>query len=260
MKAVKMLREPDLLNPILIAAWPGVGNVALIATTYLKDQLNAEEFAEIEPSGFYDPGGVLIRNNIIERPTLPECKFYFWKREGDGNDIMIFLSDAQPVYGAYSYANIVLDVADRFGVKRIYTLAAALTEQHPETPRVLGAATTPALLDELNKCNILLANEFYVAGLNGLLLGAAQERGFEGICLLGETARYTAKIMNPRSSKAILQVLNRLLQIELDLSELEKLASSTEKQIKAIGDQLKKEYLQRFTKPIWEKEEGTENG
>ena len=260
MKSVKFHREPELYNPTLISAWPGVGNVASIAATHLKDQLNAEEFAEIEPSSFYDPGGVFIKSNLIEEPTLPGSKFYYWESDKKGNDLIIFLSDAQPAFGSYSYANTVLDVAERFGVKRIYTLAAALTEHHPENPRVLGAATSNELLEDLKKYDVKLANDFYVAGLNGLLLGAAKGRGFEGICLLGETARYTAKIMNPRSSQAVLSVLSQLLQIEINLAELEELASSTEKQIKEISDELRKEYLERFTKPIWEREEGTENG
>ena len=260
MKAVKIYHEPELHNPSLVAAWPGVGNVALIAATHLKDKLEAEEFAEIEPEGFFDPGGIFIKDNLIENPSLPENKFYFWISNNQDKDLIIFLSDAQPAFGAYSYSNAVLDVANRFGVKRVYTLAAALTEHHSETPRVLGAATSPELLDELKRHDIVLANDFYIAGLNGLLLGTAKERGFEGICLLGETARYTAKIMNPRSSKVVLSALSRILDIEIDLAELEELAAGTDRQIKEIGDQLRKEYLQRFTKPIWEREEDTENG
>jgi len=260
MKAVKIYHEPELHTPSLIAAWPGVGNVALIAATHLKDKLEAAEFAEIEPEGFFDPGGVFIKDNLIENPTLPENKFYFWINQNQGRDLIIFLSDAQPAYGAYAYSNAVLDVAERFGVNRVYTLAAALTKQHSETPRVLGAASSPELLQELTNRDIVLANDFYIAGLNGLLLGAAKERGFEGICLLGETARYTAKIMNPRSSKVVLHALSRLLEIDIDLTELEELAAGTDRQIKEIGDQLRKEYLQRFTKPIWEREEDAENG
>jgi uncharacterized protein (TIGR00162 family) len=260
MKSVKIQHEPRLVDPRLVAAWPGVGNVALIAATYLKDKLEADEFGEIDPAGFFDPGGVFIKGNVIEAPQFPASKFYYWDSEGGGKDLIVFLSEAQPPVGAYEYAGMVLDVAERFGVKRIYTLAAALTEHHPAKPRVLGAATNSALLDELRSHDVLLANDFYIAGLNGLLLGAAQERDIEGICLLGETARYTAKVANPRSSKAVLEILTSLLQVEIDMTELEELAVSTDKQIKEIADELRREYLQNFTKPIWEREEGTENG
>lgn len=260
MKSIKLYHEPELSNPCLVAAWPGVGNVALIAATHLKDSLEAEEFGEIEASGFFEPGGVFIKGNVIEEPQFPESKFYYWNSEGAGKSIIFFLSEAQPASGAYEYCGMVLDVAERFGVKRVYTLAAALTEHHPEKPRVLGAATTAQLLEELKNHEVVLASDFYIAGLNGLLLGAAKERNMEGICLLGETARYTAKIANPRSSKAVLEVLTKLLQVDIDMTELEELAAGTDKQIKEISDELRREYLQHFTRPIWEREEGTENG
>jgi hypothetical protein len=153
-----------------------------------------------------------------------------------------------------------LDVAERFGVRRVYTLAAAITEHHPDEPRVLGAATSPELLDELKRHGVVLAGDFYVAGLNGLLLGAAKERDMEGICLLGETVKYAAKLANPRSSQAVLKVLTGLLQVDIDMSELKEFAEGTEKQLRQIGDEVRKEYLQHFTRPIWEREEHEENG
>lgn len=260
MKSVKRYRMPKLINPCLVAAWPGVGNVALIAATYLKDKLKAKELGALDPAGFFDLGGVFIKDSLIEMPEFPQSTFYYWKSKGKGKDLIIFLSEAQPSIGAYEYVCKVLDVAESLGVSRVYTLAAAITEHHPEEPMVLGAATTPGLLHELKSLDIALAGDFYIAGLNGLLLGVAQERNIDGICLLGETVKYAAKMANPRSSKALLGVLTRLLEVEIDMAELEELARSTEMQIKQLGDEIRTEYLQHFTTPIWEREGHGENG
>ena len=259
-KKVKIRRTPKLVNPTLIAAWPGVGNVALIAVTYLKDKLKAKPLGELDPQGFFDLGGVFIKDNLIELPEFPHSAFYYWKSRGQKNDLLIFLSEAQPPIGAYEYVCKVLDIADSFKTKRVYTLAAAITEHHPDEPRVLGAATSPELLDELKRHNVVPAGDFYVAGLNGLLLGAAKERDMEGICLLGETVKYAAKLANPRSSQAVLEVLTKLLQVNIDMAELKEFAEGTEKQLRQIGDEMRREYLQHFTKPIWEREEHEENG
>ncbi len=260
MKSVKFYREPELLNPCLVTAWPGVGNVALIAATYLKDKLEAEELAEIDPSGFFELGGVFIEDNLVETPTFPEGKFYYWDSGREEKDIIFFLAETQPASGAYEYAGIVLDVAQKFGVRRVYSLAAALTEYHPDQPRVLGAASSPELLEELKNYEVVLAGDFYIAGLNGLLLGVAAERNLEGVCLLGETVKYAAKMANPRASQAVLMVLTKLLGVEIDMAELEEFAGSTEKQIRQMGNEMKREFLQHFTKPIWEREEHEENG
>jgi uncharacterized protein (TIGR00162 family) len=260
MKSVKFYRRPELVNPRLVTAWPGVGNVASIAATYLKDKLEAEELGAIDPSGFFDLGGVFVKDNLVDLPKFPEGKFYYWGSGGKGKDLIIFLAEAQPASGSYEYANIVLDVAQKFGVQRVYTLAAALTEYHPDQPRVLGAASSTELLEELEKFNVVLAGDFYIAGLNGLLLGVAAERGIEAICLLGETVKYAAKMANPRASYAVLTVLTKLLGVEIDMAELEEFAQSTDAQIRQLGNEMKREFLQNFTKPIWEREEDDENG
>jgi len=52
---VKLQKEPKLNSPYLVAAWPGMGNVALKAATYLREKLRAEEFGEIEADGFFHP-------------------------------------------------------------------------------------------------------------------------------------------------------------------------------------------------------------
>jgi len=260
MKNVRFYRESELVNPCLVTAWPGVGNVALIAATYLKEKLEAMELGEIEASGFFNPGGVFIKDNLVEAPQFPAGKFYCWDSGGAGKDLIIFLGEAQPTHGSYEYAGIVLDAAQKLGVKRVYTIAAALTEHNPAHPRVLGAAGSPELLDELKNYDVVLAGDFYIAGLNGLLLGVAKERGMEGICLLGETVKYAAKMANPRASQAVLGVLTRLLGVEIDMAELNEFAENAERQIKQIGDEMKREFLQHFTTPIWERGEHEENG
>ena len=260
MKSVKFYRKPELVNPCLVTAWPGVGNVALIAATYLKDKLKAEELGEIDPSGFFDLGGIFVKDNLVETPKFPEGKFFYWDSEGEGKDLILFLAESQPASGSYEYANMVLDVAQKFEVKRVYTLAAALTEYHPDQPRVLGAASSPELLEELRKFGVVLAGDFYIAGLNGLLLGVAAERGMEAVCLLGETVKYAAKMANPRAALSVLTVLTELLGVEIDMAELEEFAEGTDKQIRQLGNEMKREFLQNFTRPIWEREEPEENG
>ncbi len=92
------------------------------------------------------------------------------------------------------------------------------------------------------------------------MLGVAKERNIETVCLLGETVKYAAKMANPRGSQSVLRVLTKLLGVEIDMAELEGFAESTEKQIRQMGDEMKREFLQHFTKPIWEREQHEENG
>ncbi|MFH1624266.1 MAG: PAC2 family protein [Pseudomonadota bacterium] len=231
--AIKLYNEPELRNPCMIAAWPGMGNVALKGATYLREKLKAEELGVINPSGFFQSNVVFIRNNLIEEIKLPENKFYYKKNEGLENDILFFIGEAQPLSGKeYEFANIVLDVAERFKVKRVYTFAAfAIDIHYKEKPKVWGVATSNELLEELEKYSVLFMNDGHIGGMNGVILGVAKERGMEGVCLLGEMPYYATQIENPRSSQVVLEIFTKMLRIKIDMTELEILARYTEGEI-----------------------------
>ncbi|MFC1593118.1 hypothetical protein ACFL4C_03800 [Candidatus Omnitrophota bacterium] len=53
MQKIKFLKRPRLDNPILIAAWPGMGDVALKSATYLVEILKAEPFACLKSSDYF---------------------------------------------------------------------------------------------------------------------------------------------------------------------------------------------------------------
>jgi hypothetical protein len=203
----------------MVAAWPGMGGVAIIAANYLRQQLGAEEFGEIDPYHFFSPAQVLIEDRLIQVPELPESKFYSWDR-GHEHSLVIFTGSSQPERG-YEFAHRVLDVAEEFQVIRIYTFAAfPLFIHHSRQPGVWGTATDAELVEYLKDYGVQLMEHGSIGGLNGLLLGVAKERGIEGVCLLGEIPVYATQIANPRASRAVLEVLIEMLDIELNLDEL----------------------------------------
>jgi len=63
---IRFYQEPQLENPILVASWPGIGNIGIIAVDTLKGMLGAEELGEIEPWEFFYPKRVLIRKGVLE--------------------------------------------------------------------------------------------------------------------------------------------------------------------------------------------------
>ena len=256
---VKLSARPKLNSPNMLAAWPGIGNVALIVATYLKRKLNFKELGRVEASHFFDPIGVLVRDNVVEAPQFPENTFYYLKSRGGGNDTILFIGDDQPAAKSYQLANCVLDMALKFQAKRIYTCAAALTRiHHTEQPRVWGVATNKQAADDLAEYNLVRRGNLHIAGLNGLLLGVAKEREVEGICLLGEVPMYATRIQNPIAALAVLRVLAKMLDIEIDTSELAQLATEAKERMKEIVAEAMEEYIDHFTEPIWEQREEEE--
>jgi proteasome assembly chaperone (PAC2) family protein len=215
--------KPEFKEPIMIAAWPGMGYLSKISADFLRRRLHAKIFAEIK----YFQNAIAYRNGLAELPTVKH-KFY----AVPGREIIICVGDAQPpIPGeAMKLANIVLDVAKELNVKRIYTMA-AYPSDYQEEPQVYGLCTNGKLKEELASQGIrLIEGEGEVNGLNGIIIGLAKMTGIEGICLLGEI-RYT-NVPQHLSSKAVIKKLSALLDLDVDTSQLEKRAKKIDASIR----------------------------
>jgi proteasome assembly chaperone (PAC2) family protein len=258
-EVIRLFARPRLKKPVMLASWPGIGNVSIIVATYLLRQLDFKDLGEIEPSAFFDAVGVVARNNIVEEPQFPQSQFYYYKNKKGVSDIILFVGEDQPITKGYELANCVLDVAERFRVKRVYTCAAALSRMHhSEQSRAWGVVTSPHMSTELDSYNLAQKGNLQISGLNGLLLGVAKEREIEGICLLGEVPMYATRIQNPVAAVAVLEVLTKILDIEIDITELAEAARETAERIKQMADEAMEEYIDHFTQPIWEQGEEEE--
>jgi len=259
-KMVKIYARPKLNSPVMLATWPGIGNVSIITATYMLKKLAFKRLGEIEASYFFDPIGIVVRDHVVEAPHFPQSRFYYWKNKEGRSDLILFIGEDQPASKGYELANCVLDVGTRFMANRIYTLAAALTRiHHTEQPRVWGVGTNQRLTEDLRKYNLVQKGNLQISGLNGLMLGVAKERGIDGVCLLGEVPMYATRIQNPMASLMIIKTLSKILNIEIDLAELTQLAIETRESMKQAAAEAMGEYIDHFTEPIWESEEDDED-
>jgi len=244
--------KPDIHSPYLLAAWPGIGNIGLIAINYLKNALVAEEFGRIQPWEFFSPKDIIIKDGVLLDVNFPAGKFYYKKAK---RDLIIFLAEAQPNEEdeIYDMANLVLDVAAEFGCQRVYTAGAAVSSvHHTAQPRVWAVPNKGALLEEVRTCkNTILMSDLddrtgggNITGLNGVLLGVAQRRKMEGICFLGEVPMYIAHfpgpytIPHPKASKIILETLTENIGLQINMSNISAFANNVEREIEGIYQNL----------------------
>ena len=246
---IKLYKEPETEKPILIACWPGIGNIGLMAVDMLRQALVAEEFGEIEPWDFFYPNKILISGGELNELGFPASKFYFAKTAN--KDLILFLGDEQPssegtAYAAgekaYLMANLVLDVGQKFGCQRVYTSGAAVAPiHHTMKPRVWAVPNAESLVYELTGYeNTVLMSDIEerrgqgsITGLNGLLLGVARKRGLDAICLMGEIPVYLQgfPFPYPKASKSVLQALTAALNIEIEMQEIDALIERNEGEI-----------------------------
>ena len=261
---VRLYREPELEKPILIAGWPGIGNVGIAAVDTLRGQTQAEEFGQIEPWDFFYPKQVSTRDGLLEDLEFPANKFYYKRLKK--KDSIFFIGEQQPsgrgrLYAegekAYELANLVLDVAEKFGCKRVYTSGACVSPiHHTVKPRVISVVSSQKLKEEIKEYpNTILISEIegrgnggVITGLNGLLLTVAKKRGLQGICLMGEVPDWFsgAPFPCPEASKSVLEVFADILGTRIDFNVLDEMALEVEGIIEEIYQKFPSEIRERY--------------
>jgi len=141
---------------------------------------------------------------------------------------------AQSNAGHYEITEAFLDVAEEFGVEEAYALGGVPTGELIEEHNVLGAVSDASLTDSLEDAGVeFCADEPAggIVGVSGLLLGLGGRRDHDVACLMGETSGY---LVDPKSAKAVLEVLEEQLEFRVDFAALEQRAEEMEEVVGKI--------------------------
>lgn len=237
MDEIKIYKNIELVNPVMVAGWPGMGSVALGVVDYLRKTLKAVKFAQIKIDPMTALDAVMVENGLAALPPAPQNIFYYTKDP----DLIIFEGEAQ-IHGRDGIALLdkVLDVASRFKVKMIYTGAAfPLPVSYKEPPEVYGAVSERSLIDFIVKAGINTMESGQISGLNGLMLGFAKEKNIKAACLLATMPQYAISLPNPKASRAIIEVMVKMVNFKIDLSGLDGYIKDMEDKMAVIEDNVK---------------------
>jgi predicted ATP-grasp superfamily ATP-dependent carboligase len=240
------LERTDLRDPWLVACWPGMGSVALLAGHYLAQALGAREVGELAAGEFFDITNVKVKEGVLQQPRAPRNAFWSYRNPGAGPDLLVFLGEAQPVTRGWAFCQELMAEAQRHGVRRVVTFAAMAMPMTPGTPsRVFAVATGRSVLAELPADATTRLQDGEIGGLNGVLLAAAAERGIDGLCLLGSFPFLAPGVPNPSASAAVLRVFRQLARLSLDTAELEERGREVDTQLARAVEQLQDQARQR---------------
>ena len=239
---LRIYKRPRLRNPHLVIGWTDAGFVGINAVDYLTDKLGAEEFGEIEPHDFSLLPHILIKRGVLQEIEYAENSFYYWKNKKATGDLIIFGSKP-PAINHYEFASLILDVAERFDVSRIYTVGGIYANiAHTEKPTVFAIANNLRLKRYLTQYEIESGVDYHgPTSMNGLILGIAKHRNIEGISLWGRVPSYIGEMPNPQVCGTVLRVLTRMLGIDIDFSEIEAKARYAKKQIDELISYLRQQ-------------------
>ena len=229
---IEWVADVDLDAPVLVEGLPGVGHVGKLAAEHLLEELESERVCRVYSQHF--PPQVTIEEGYAQ---LACAEFYAVTPE-DGQDVLVLSGDhqAQDSVGHYGLTDAFLDVAEELGVETVYAMGGVPTGELIEEYDVLGAATGEDLVESLEDVGVeFRENEPAggIVGVSGLLLGLSDRRGLPAACLMGETSGY---LVDPKSARAVLEVLEDLVGFDVDYASLEERADEMEEVVRKIQE------------------------
>lgn len=222
----------ELKEPWLVAVWPGMGNVALAAGSYLVQRLGARPLGLLRAEPHFDVDRAVIKDGLVQPARFPQNTLYGWKDPAGRRDLVLFVGEAQPSFQAHGFSRTLLSAAAGLGVQRVVTFAAMVTPIHPTQPsRVFRVATSSELAAEVDRTcpEVVTLDDGEISGLNGTFLAAAAESGRDAIGLLGEVPEIGTGVPYLKASLAVLEAFQRLAGIDLALDDLRAQAAQVEK-------------------------------
>jgi len=221
-------------NPVLFVGLPGIGSIGTLVAEHLKKELKARKFATLYSPHF--PYQIIMLKDGAFR--LVSNRFYYYKDKRGKNDIIILLGDAQPLTpeGQYDVNEKIVEFFKQLGGKKVYTIGGySLGGQYVRTPKVFGVGTDREMLDYLKKQGVVLANAtgMSVLGSAGMIVAFSKKHKIPAACIMGETGLLD---VDANSAKVVLQVINKMLGMDINLDNIDKLKGETEKMLKELED------------------------
>jgi len=236
MEEIIYLEKPTLHKPYLIIGfegWPNAAEVSSFALQHLIDSLEAKKFASIPTEKFYQisslrPMAVIKEGRLIELKS-PGNHFYYVKNPLS-NDLILFYG-VEPHLRWNVFADLLLDLAERFHVMQIFTIGGTYDYiPHTYPPMVSALFNHEELREKVIQAGLGLTEYSGPISIHTFILEAAKKRDLKAVSLWGHAPQYL-QTKNVKVACSVLKRLIDLTQIEVDLSELENASEYFEQQV-----------------------------
>jgi predicted ATP-grasp superfamily ATP-dependent carboligase len=235
MESLRFDRRPELRKPALICSFQGWNDAAESASSalrYLATQWDAEDFGAIDPEEFYDfqvtRPTVTLTEGLTRKIEWPELSLSSARPEGSDRDV-IFLVGAEPNLRWRTFSETVVQAAQELGVELVISLGALLADvPHTRAVQITGIAANADQADELGFSQTRYEGP---TGIVGVIHDACARAGIVSASLWAPVPHYVASVPSPKASLALIHQVERLLEVDIDLSALEEAATEYERRL-----------------------------
>ncbi len=241
-KVKQMVKKlPLMKNPLLIEGLPGIGNVGKVAVDFMIEELKAKKVYKL--FSYSLPHTVFVReDNLVELPTI-ELYHVKAKTRSGLRDLLFLAGDIQPSteVASYEFVEIVLDLMRDLNCRELIAIGGIGLQEEPQKPKILCTGTSHQYVRKFVRATKVSPKLYGIVGpiigATGLLIGMAKERNIEGVCLLAETFAHPL-YLGVKGSQEVLKVLEKKLELKMNLKALNDEIQQVEKEIMKRTEQL----------------------
>ncbi len=230
MLQIKLTDKEDLSGYTLLEVFPGVGLVGAMAGSYIIEKLEMENIGRIESDLF--PQITAVHNAV---PMFPSRVY-----KSDKFKLVLFMAEfSMPPGVIYPLSQEILSFARKYQIKRIVSVG-GLPSQKPSGV-IYITSSDQAVLKDASNLGIKPIEDGVIAGISASLLAYSNEYEIPTMDILVEV---NPAIMDPKYAEIAITGLNKLLGIEIDLSELHKEAKIVDAKIRELLKKVKEHQQQ----------------
>jgi proteasome assembly chaperone (PAC2) family protein len=230
--------RPTLNEPILVAGflgWSNAGNVSGDTVTYLLETLEPDCIASLSDEPFMnyalDRPVAQIGGGLIQSIESTRTEIHGWSNDEGDNDLVVLLGN-EPHCMWRSYVDVLLELCDSLGIKRVITIGGVQDAVSHTGPVVISAvATDEGTLTALRAVDptIQPADYYGPISVHSFLIQRCAEAGISGVSLWGHVPAYLQK--NPRLVASLVRVLNSIVGMRCPVGELDRESLDMERRI-----------------------------
>ena len=239
---LEIYKRPKLSNPRLLlgfSGWMDGGDVSTGTVKCFIDKLDAQEFAEIDPTGFYIysfPGPMeitalfrphtQIKEGIIESYEIPVNTFFY----SEQSNLILFLGK-EPNLNWEDFSECIFSVCAEFGVEMIYFIGSvAGLVPHTREPRLFCSVSQAQLKEKFQHYGVKFANYEGPASIVTYLTTNCSKRDMKMVSLVASIPAYVQG-SNPKCIEAVTRRIAGMLELKMEFSDLTTISEEFEKKL-----------------------------
>ncbi len=240
MPLIHYYRQPELRNPVVVAAFGGWNDAADAATTAVKfliERWKPNKLAELDAEEFFVFTETRPTIRLVEGQRFiiwPTNQFLYYEAPELDHDFILYIG-VEPQLKWKKFTECFLELCKQFNVSEVLLLGALLADiPHSVAVPITGFSSYTELAERLGEMDVSGPRYEGPTGMVGVLYDACLRADVPAASLWAAAPTYLAATPNIKVTAALLTYVNTFLELGLDLNDVKADALRFEEQITAL--------------------------